>query len=427
MPLTAEQIAIIKSTVPILETGGEALTTHFYRRLFEQHPEVKVFFNQAHQAHGTQPRALANSVLQYAKHIDEPLSALGDLPAQIITKHVALGIPAEGYNAVGVTLLQAIREVLGAEVATDAVIEAWKVAFFQLADVLIAAEEAIYAARAAAPGGWRGKRPFVLAKKERESDTVISFYWQPQDGKAILDYEPGQYLALCLDINGVETRRNYSLSDASNGEYYRISVKREEGGLVSQHLHDNVRVGDVVDILPPNGHFVLTPSTKPLVLISAGIGLTPTLAMLNHTLAKDSSRPVTFIHFARDHTHHAFHDHVAALAQKHSNLKYYFAYSKPVEGHERKPHHVGRMDHAVLGQWLPEGSRDVDVYFLGPKSFMAAAKGFLKAAGVPESQAKFEFFGPAEQLVAATCPFQAGAKASSDASAPATCPFSQKA
>lgn len=427
MGLTADQIAIIKATVPILQTGGEALTTHFYRRLFEQHPEVKVYFNQVHQVHGTQPRALANSILQYAMHIDEPLTALGDLPAQIISKHVALGIPAEGYMAVGVTLLQAIREVLGAEVATDAVIDAWKAAYFQLADILIAAEEAIYAARAAAPGGWRGKRPFVLYKKVRESDTVTSFYWKPQDGKAILDYEPGQYLGMALEINGVETRRNYSLSDACNGEYYRISIKREEGGVVSQHLHDNFQEGAVVDIMPPAGHFVLAKSSKPLVLLSAGIGLTPVLAMLQHSLATDAERPVTFIHFARNHTHHPFHDQLEELAKKHSNLKYFFAYTKPIADAPRTPNHVGRLDHNLLSEWLPVDSRDVDVYFLGPKEFMAAAKGYLKAAGVPENQSKYEFFGPSEALVAPTCPFAASKNATESSAAGSSCPFSQKA
>lgn len=422
MGLTADQIAIIKSTVPILQTGGEALTTYFYRDLFVLHPEVKVFFNQAHQAHGTQPRALANAVLLYAMHIDEPLSALGDLPAQIIAKHVALGIPAEGYMAVGVTLLKAIRDVLGAEVATDAVIDAWKAAYFQLADILIAAEESIYAARAAAPGGWRGKRPFVLSKKVRESDSVYSFYWKSQDGKPILDYEPGQYLALCLSINGVETRRNYSISDTCNGDYYRISVKREEGGLVSQHLHDNFNEGDVIDILPPAGHFVLTKSAKPLVLVSAGIGLTPVMAMLNHTLATDPERSVTFIHFARNHSHHPFHEHLEDLAKKHSNLKYYYAYTKPTPDSPRTPHHTGRLDHNLLTEWLPSGSRDVEVFFLGPKSFMASTKGYLKAAGVPDAQAKFEFFGPAEALVVPSCPFS---DKSTDASSSATCPFSK--
>lgn len=424
MPLTKEQIAIVKATVPILETGGETLTKHFYKTLFAEHPEVKVFFNQAHQAAGTQPRALANSVLQYAKHIED-LSALGDLPAQIIQKHVSLNIPAEGYPIVGVTLLKAIREVLGAEVATDDVIDAWKAAYFQLADILIAAEETVYAERAAQPGGWRGKRNFIVERKEVETPEVTSFYFKPEDGKAILAYTAGQYLALALDIDGVEVRRNYSISDAPNGQYYRISVKREVGGVVSNFLHDKVNVGTVVSIFPPAGNFFLAPSTKPLVLISGGIGLTPVMAMLNQTLNDPStaSRPITYIHFTRNHKLHAFHQHIKDLASKHSNLTYYFAYDEIAEGCTEQPHHIGKLDHALLDKWLP-ANRDVDVYFLGPKPFMAAAKFLLKQAGVPVAQSKYEFFGPAEALAEPSCPM--AGKASSASTTGVTCPFSGK-
>ncbi len=122
--LTDSQKDIIKATVPLLETGGEALTTHFYQMMLSEYPEVRPLFNQAHQQSGAQPRALAHSVLMYAKHIDK-LENLGDLPAQIINKHVALQVQPGQYDIVGACLLRAIREVLGAEIATDAVIDAW--------------------------------------------------------------------------------------------------------------------------------------------------------------------------------------------------------------------------------------------------------------------------------------------------------------
>ena len=136
--LSAAHKAIVTATVPLLETGGEALTTHFYRILLDEHPDVRPLFNQANQVSGEQPRALANGVLMYAKNIDR-LEALGDLATQIVQKHVALQILPEHYPIVGACLLRAIREVLGAEVATDAVIEAWAAAYGQLADLLIGA------------------------------------------------------------------------------------------------------------------------------------------------------------------------------------------------------------------------------------------------------------------------------------------------
>src|SRR4051794_30005306 len=153
--LSAEHRAIIKATVPLLESGGEALTTHFYGLLLGEHPEVRPLFNQAHQASGDQPRALANGVLMYARHIDR-LEALGPLAQQIVNKHVALQVQPEHYPIVGACLLRAIREVLGAEIATDEVIAAWGAAYGQLADMLIGAEKSVYEGNAKAPGGWRG-------------------------------------------------------------------------------------------------------------------------------------------------------------------------------------------------------------------------------------------------------------------------------
>ena len=156
--LNAEQRAIIKATVPLLETGGEALTTHFYKLMLSEYPQVRPLFNQAHQASGDQPRALANGVLMYARHIDQ-LEQLGGLVGQIINKHVALQILPEHYPIVGSCLLRAIEEVLGKEIATAEVIAAWGAAYGQLAEILIGAEEGLYKQKEEAAGGWPGAGP----------------------------------------------------------------------------------------------------------------------------------------------------------------------------------------------------------------------------------------------------------------------------
>jgi len=391
--LTPEQRAIVKSTVPLLESGGEALTTHFYKTMLAEHPEVRPFFNQAHQANGDQPRALANGVLMYARHIDQ-LEQLGGLVSQIINKHVSLQIEAAHYPIVGACLLRAIREVLGAEIATDAVIAAWGAAYGQLADILIGAEEKIYADVAAAPGGWRGARPFRVARKEVESDEITSFYLQPQDGGPLIAFQPGQYIGLRLVVNGNEIRRNYSLSAAPNGVDYRISVKREAGGVASNYLHDQVQVGTVLDLFPPAGDFVLAASDKPLVLISGGVGITPTLAMLDAAL--QGTRPVHFIHCARNRQVHAFRHAIESRLAKHPQLQRFYAYDEHV-GADDAPDAVGHLQPQQLAQWLP-ASRDVDAYFLGPKPFMRQMKKQLRDLGVPEAQTRYEFFGPAGAL-----------------------------
>ncbi|MDM9653973.1 NO-inducible flavohemoprotein [Pseudomonas wenzhouensis] len=390
--LTNAQRVLIKATVPLLESGGEALTTHFYRMMLSEYPEVRPLFNQAHQASGDQPRALANGVLMYARHIDR-LEALGPLVAQIVNKHVSLQILPEHYPIVGSCLLRAIREVLGAEIATDVVIDAWAVAYQQLADILINAEESQYAQNAAAPGGWRGARAFRVARKVIESAEITSFHLVPVDGGALLDHQPGQYIAMRLQLNGEEVRRNYSLSALANGREYRISVKREPGGRVSNHLHDEVQVGDVLELFPPAGEFTLSESNKPLALISAGVGITPALAMLD--AARHSGRPIHFIHCARNAEVHAFRDWVDAHAAEHPQIRHYVCYSEPRAGDTADAE--GFLSRELLEQWLP-AERDLDAYFLGPKPFMAQVKRHLQALGVPAEQSRYEFFGPASAL-----------------------------
>lgn len=390
--LTPAQTAIIKATVPLLESGGETLTAHFYTIMLNEYPEVRPLFNQAHQASGAQSRALANAVLMYAKHIDR-LTALGPLVGQIVNKHVALQILPEHYPIVGSCLLRAIREVLGAEVATDEVIAAWAVAYQQLADILIGAEEQAYATNAAGPGGWRGARDFRVTRKQVESEEITSFYLTPADGGALLDYHPGQYIGLTLQLDGEEVRRNYSLSAAANQQQYRISVKREVGGRVSNYLHDQVAEGDTLQLFPPAGDFVLRPSSKPLALITAGVGITPALAMLEQALS--TGRPIHFIHCARHSGAQGFRTWLESMVAKHPQLQRFYCYSEPRAADSE--HASGMLTEPLLAQWLP-AERDLDAYFLGPKPFMANVKRQLQRLGVPAAQCHYEFFGPAAEL-----------------------------
>ena len=382
---------LVKATVPLLEAGGEALTRHFYGIMLDEYPQVRPLFNQAHQASGAQPRALANGILQYARHIDQ-LEALGPLVGQVVNKHVSLQVLPEQYPIVGTCLLRAIREVLGAQVATDAVIDAWAAAYQQLADLLIGAEEGVYADSAAAPGGWRGARPFQVARKVIESDEIVSLYLQPADGGPVMAFQPGQYIGLKLTVDGQEVRRNYSLSAPPNGSTYRISVKREPGGVVSNFLHDSVVTGATLELFPPAGDFILQPSNRPLVLISGGVGITPTLPMLH--AAHEQSRPVTFLHFVRSGRVHAFRDWVDDLVARHAQARRFYCYE---ENGAAQADAYGRPSAELLDRWMP-ARRDVDAYFVGPPPFMGAIKRMLGKLGVPAGQMHWEFFGPAAAL-----------------------------
>jgi nitric oxide dioxygenase len=390
--LTAQTIAIVKATVPVLQQRGEDITRHFYGLLFQEHPEVKAFFNQAHQAAGTQPKALAGAVLAYAAHIDR-LEALGDAVPRIVHKHAALGVLPEHYPIVGKCLLQAIREVLGAA-ATDEVIAAWAAAYGALADILIAAEETVYRSNEERPGGWRGVRPFVVTRRQRESDVITSFYLRPQDGQPVLSFQPGQYLTLVLNIDGESTRRNYSLSCAPNATEYRISVKREQGGKASNWLHDRAVAGTVLNVLPPCGEFVLTrDADRPLVLVTGGVGLTPAMSMLH--AAAGTGRRIDFIHASRNGRVHAFANEVDAIVSQHASVTRLFAYDEPLQGD--RPDVIGRLSTELLSRRLP-ADRNVDLYLLGPKQFMQQVYRSALDIGVAPAQIRYEFFGPLESL-----------------------------
>lgn len=394
--MTPQAIATVKATVPALQAHGEAITSHFYRIMFESHPEVKAFFNEAHQAAGSQARALAGAVLAYAMHIDRLDEIAGALP-RIIQKHAALGVLPEHYPVVGGCLLQAIKDVLG-DAATDEIIAAWAEAYESLAAILIAAEEEVYRNNAAQPGGWRGEREFRIARREQESDVITSFYLEPVDGGPLLAFSPGQYLTLVLDIDGEPLRRNYSLSDAPGKPWYRISVKREEGGRASNWLHGAAAVGTVLKVQAPCGDFVLEPSgeqPRPLVLVTGGVGITPAMSMLESMA--HTGRPVHFIHAARHGGAHAFRERVDALAAQHANVKPLYVYDAPRESD--RPHATGLVTRELLAQQLP-ADRDVDMYFLGPKPFMKTVFASGIALGVPRHQLRYEFFGPLEALEA---------------------------
>ena len=350
--------------------------------ILQEKSEVRPFFNMTHQRSGEQPKALANSVLCFARHIDA-LHKLGPLAAQIVNKHVALQVKPEHYPIVGEYLLRSIREVLGPQVATDDVIDAWGAAYGMLANILIAAEGDMYNTLAAAPGGWRGDRKFTIAKKVQETPDVTSFYLSPVDKKEVLVNAPGQYLTLIATVNGESIRRNYSVSDACDGKGYRISVKKIAGGAFSEYLH-SLPEGAELNVCAPTGEFTLAAeSTRPVVLVSAGVGVTPMISMAKAAAAK--KRGVTHIHFTKnDKT-----NEVKTLG----NIEGVTRHVIETEGknyHDNGDALLGAMGSAIEG--------DAEIYIVGPGSFMRTVAHALKKKGTNMDNVKFEFFGSNQNL-----------------------------
>jgi nitric oxide dioxygenase len=403
--LSSDVIQVIKLTVPALVAHGETLTRHFYRRMFTGDPAVKAFFNPAHQHTGGQQRALAAAICAYAENIERP-EVLAGAVELIAQKHASLGIQPEHYPIVGKHLLGSIREVLG-EAATDTVINAWAAAYGLLADILIKREAEIYAEHREAHG-WHGFEPFVVTRKVHESAVITSFYLAPASGGSIRLFKPGQYITVRVPtLDGGTTMRNYSLSGRAGTGEYRISVKRETGlradapdGFVSNHLHARVNKGDTIELGPPCGEFTLQDddSSRPLVLISGGVGITPVLAMLHAACARNDGREILFLHAAVNGATHAFRREVLDLGEQNPNLRVHFRYSNPTAGDREQElaDSEGFIDAALLRSLLE--SRDAAFYFCGPRPFMLGVHRALTSLGIDASDLHYEFFGPKQEL-----------------------------
>lgn len=407
--LRAKTIEIVKATAPVLEIHGETLTRHFYQRMFSHNPEVAPLFNPSNQHAGTQQRALAAAICAYAANIDN-LEVLGNAVEIIAQKHASLRIKPEHYPIVGENLLASIKEVLG-NAATDDIINAWAEAYGFLANILIGREAQIYKEQAEAPGGWEDFKKFRIQKKIRESDNITSFYLIPGDGARLPDYKPGQYITVRVPYGeNSTTMRNYSLSDIPGQDYLRISVKREVGpkaetprGYVSNLLHDKMEVGHEIELAPPSGEFFLDHAAahdRPLVLMAAGIGITPILPMLITSLTQAPQRPVVLIHGCLHEGVQAFRTMLDELAAKHKNLTVHYRYSDnaPAGTTRETAKHIstGMVDAGLIESLTPD--RNADYYFCGPKPFMVNIYHQLLAWGIPASQVHFEFFGPRQEL-----------------------------
>ncbi|MGH1352877.1 MAG: NO-inducible flavohemoprotein [Methyloligellaceae bacterium] len=405
--LNASVIKIVKSTAPILRKQGVTLTRHFYKRMFAHNPEVKPFFNQMNQSGGTQQAALAGAIVGFASNIDN-LGAMAETVELITQKHASLQIKREHYPIVGENLLASIKEVLG-DIATDEVMDAWEKTYAVLTDILAGREQEIYEENINKSGGWEGFRTFIVKHREKESDIITSFYLEPKDEGELAPFLPGQYLTIRLPSpDGQTTMRNYSLSDKPGLNYYRISVKREcspapdlPDGYVSCKLHDEIKVGDELEVAPPCGEFTLNTSDtpeRPLVLISAGVGITPVLSMLLSALELSPKRNITFIHGCLNEKVHAFRSLLNQLATTHRNLTIHYRYSENNNGEttEQRNTSTGFITQELISSLIP--TRDADYYFCGPKPFMVNTYRDLNSWDIPASQINLEFFGPREEL-----------------------------
>jgi ferredoxin-NADP reductase/MOSC domain-containing protein YiiM len=249
------------------------------------------------------------------------------------------------------------------------------------------------AAGAPAPA-WSGFRPLTITRVEHETSTVLSLHLASPDGSDLPAALPGQYLTVHIpSAPGEALVRSYSLSGPPGAPQYRISVKREPGGQASALLHANAAAGQTVEAAAPRGTFTLRPGTKPVVLMSAGVGVTPVLAMLHALAAEGSTRPVWWLHGARNRAEHAFAAESRQVLARLPGAHWQICYSAPSAGDRPG------VDYTSAGRLVGDVIRslglptDSDVYLCGPVAFMAQAEAALATAGIEPARIHTERFG----------------------------------
>ncbi len=385
---------VIEATLPVVAENIEEIASRFYEHLFSAHPELfDGVFNRGNQAERTQQMALAGSVAVFASAlVKTPEQMPEHLLSRIAHKHASLGITPAQYDVVHEHLFWAIVDVLG-DAVTPEVAGAWDEVYWLMAYALINQERGLYSARGVRPETvWR---EWEVTERIEETEEVVTFRLRRTDDRLVKTSLPGQYVTVQVPMpDGVRQPRQYSLTKADDGEHRQFSVKRVRGGgkpdgEVSNLLCDTTAVGDRLTLSLPFGDVVLDDSGRPVVFISAGIGITPMAGMLSHLVQAGSRLPVTLLHADLEENAFALRrqvlDDVAALPGATAHVWYERgAHSTlPVDAH------AGAID--LDDVKLPDGA---GYYLCGPLPFMKAVRSALLDRGVPARDIQYEVFGP---------------------------------
>ncbi|WP_305785684.1 globin domain-containing protein [Symbioplanes lichenis] len=379
--LSSTSKPVIEATLPVVGEHLGDIASVFYDTMLGENPDLLDLFSRSAQATGEQKSALAGAVAAYAGHLigQGPDAAVFDhIAERIAQRHCALGIRPEQYTMVGRYLLGAVRTVLG-DAVTPPVAAAWDEVYWLFAARLIGREARLYAM--ADVDGAEPWRRYTVVTKVAEAEDAVSLVLSPADGRPAPIFLPGQYVTVAATLPGGSRQlRQYSLSQAATGGTLRITVRRVRGrngtpdGVVSGWLHDVVRPGDELTLSQPYGDLTLRGGAEPLVLVSAGVGITPMAAILEHVARHQPDRPVVAVHADRSPGRHPLRAdilHHGARLRSFDHLTWY-----------------GPAD--VDAVPLPGNAR---VYLCGPVPFMQLIRAALHQRGVPDDRIHYEVFG----------------------------------
>ncbi|NEB02901.1 globin domain-containing protein [Streptomyces sp. SID13726] len=391
--LSEQSTPVVRATLPAVGAAIGEIAEVFYGRLFADRPELlRDLFNRGNQANGEQQKALAGSIAAFAGLlVEHPDSRPDAMLARIAHKHASLGITSDQYKLVHRHLFAAIGEVLG-DAVTPEVAAAWDEVYWLMANALIALEARLYQEPGPPEGGtWR---ELEIVGRHEETPDAVSLLLRGPDGTPAGAFRPGQYVSVQAELpDGARQIRQYSLCGAPDDPHWRITVKRVRGGAdpageVSSWLHEHARPGDTLTVSAPFGDLVLPDGDGPLLLASAGIGVTPMLSMLHHLAARGTTRQVLVLHADRTPADHAHLDEQRRLVASLPDARLRLSYEEAGAGLPEEAS-VGLADVSTLD--LPAG---VTAYLCGPLPFMRGVRGDLLRHGLPAHAVHYEVFGP---------------------------------
>lgn len=396
--LEPEHAEIIKATLPLVGAHVDEITVAFYRRMFGRHPELlRNLFNRGNQAQGSQQRALAASIATFATHLVDPdLPHPSELLSRIGHKHASLGVVADQYPIVHEHLFAAIVEVLGADTVTADVAAAWDRVYWIMADTLIALERDLYRG-AGVDDGDVFRRLRVTAREDDPSGVVLVTVGA--DG--IANTGAAQYVSVGVTLpDGARQLRQYSLVNAPGAAELTFAVKPVEAdaghpaGEVSNWIRTNVRVGDLLDVTVPFGDLPEPRSGAPVVLISAGIGNTPMIGILEYLVDHNYQAPVQVLHADRSDATHPLCKRHRELADILPDGSLDVWYAEGVDDCDSPRVHEGLMNLDDI-----EIADDAEVYLCGNDGFVQALRAQLTARGIAKNQVHCELFSPNDWLL----------------------------
>lgn len=413
MALTYKESQLVKSTIPFLREHGESVSDIVYNTLIKRHPQLNNTLNLIHLKDGRLAQALTVVILRFASNINNVYELIPKLE-RISNKHCTLGIKPEHYPLLGEILIEAFQELMGPAL-TPEMAAAWAKAYKVLSNMLIGREKIIY--KDFDRYGWPSWRKFRIEHKVREADDLWSFVLVPIDGKRLPKYFPGQYVSIRLFVPevGYHQTRQYSMSDSCRGgDEYRITVKRAKSstcyhdpGMVSSILIDKFKQDDELEVSHPSGDFYLdttVPLGVPLVLISAGGGVSPLFAMLNAVLETQQQSRVSWIHGCR--TDVPFGNKLITLKRRCPNLQTVIFKTQVEHGDIPGVTYDfnTRMNlHKVQPNLLHTGNTSVEYYICGPEDFMKTMMQQLVDMGVDAKRIRTQLFTVGEMKLETVC------------------------